>query len=72
MEDVANGPEAFKMNRFLGIFFEIFSKANDEVVHGPGGGSPGVPPADFKKLLAGEGVVGILNEELQQLSFLPG
>lgn len=72
MEDIADGPQAFEMQRFFRVLLEVFPEADDEVVHGPGGGSPGVPPSDFQKFLPGQGFAGVLDEEFQQFGFLAG
>ncbi len=54
VEEIADGAEAPEVDGILGIFFEILSQPNDEVVHGPGGGLAGVAPAHLQKNLAGQ------------------
>ena len=60
------------MNWFFRVFLEVFSETHNEIVHGPRGRSPCVPPADFQEFFPGEGLAGILNEQFQQFGFLFG
>jgi hypothetical protein len=50
VEDISHRSEALEIDRVFGIDFKILPKADNEIVHGSGGGAPGVTPADFEEL----------------------
>ena len=70
VEDVADGPQAFKIPRRLWVGLEILAEADDEVVHRPGGGGAGISPAHLQELAPAQGSAPIGDEELEEAHLL--